>query len=227
MSSASVAILTQAGSMSKRRKQSVGNDFTIPLRRDFSLLAPVESATHVSAASSSSLGIGGFILSEGPARPLSAKAASVITIPVAKASQAVVQVARAEQQSDSLKQKAKSILSTRAGREQAAKTFEEGRLVEGSRSARKSKLETLSYFAAEAGIDLFPLNSDSFGMLLGAMKLAGYRSADTYVSAARVRHIEWRHPMSDELRQFRRSAERWCSAVLDSRSEQLPSTPFS
>jgi hypothetical protein len=148
------------------------------------------------------------MLSEGPARPLSAKAASIITAPAAEAGQAVAQVARADHQNESLKQKAKSILSTKAGREQAAKVFEEGRLVEGSRTARKSKLETLAYFATEAGIDLFPLSSDTFGMLLGAMKLAGYRSADTYVSAARVRHIELRHPMSDELRQFLRSAER-------------------
>ena len=40
------------------------------------------------------------------------------------------------------------------------------------------------------------------------MKLAGYKPADSYVSAARVRHIELKHPLTDDLRHFFRGAER-------------------
>ena len=53
--------------------------------------------------------------------------------------------------------------------------------------------------AEVAGSELLPLAAEKLSPVLGAMKLAGYRSADSYLHEVRLRHTQRGHPVSGEL----------------------------
>ena len=107
-----------------------------------------------------------------------------------------------------MRERVRALLKSSEGQREALEAFDRDVLAPKSVRTRQSKLDTLLTFAAEAGVALFPLRRASLGMLVGAMKLAGCKSANSYVSVARVRHVELRYPMSDELRAFLKGAER-------------------
>ena len=100
------------------------------------------------------------------------------------------------------------MLRTAKGKEAAAKALVDGMLTPGSRATKAGRLRTLLKFAEIAGFELFPLTAEKLNPILGAMKLAGYRSADSYLHEARQRHVQLRHPVSDELKLYFKDAVR-------------------
>ena len=100
------------------------------------------------------------------------------------------------------------MLGTAQGKEVAAKALVEGMLTTGSRATKAGKLRTLVRFAGTAGYDLFPLTAEKLNPILGAMKVAGYRSADSYLHEARQRHVQLRHPISEDLKLYFKDAVR-------------------
>ena len=173
----------------------------IPVRRKFTEAQP--HVDNVSLVSPSRQRGGSFIVSEGPAISGGNESPSV-HIPASALSSS----SGGRHASVALRQRAIGILGSAPGRMKALAEFNNNVLKESSRKTKESKLETLQLFADAAHISLFPIDPEEFSVILGAMKLAGYKSADTYVSAARVKHIEMKHPMSDDLRHFLRGAER-------------------
>ena len=57
-------------------------------------------------------------------------------------------------------------------------------LTPGSRATKAGKLRTLICLAEVAGFELSPLTAEKLNPVLGAMKMAGYRSADSYLHEA-------------------------------------------
>ena len=100
------------------------------------------------------------------------------------------------------------ILGTSHGRDAAAKTLEDGMLASSTRATKEAKLNTLLKFAAAGGFELFPLTVEKLSPILGAMKMACYRSAVTYLSEARVRHVQLQHVVSDQLKLYFKDAAR-------------------
>ena len=100
------------------------------------------------------------------------------------------------------------MLRTAKGKEAAAKALVDGMLTPGSRATKAGKLRTLLKFAEIARFELFPLTAEKLNPILGAMKMAGYRSADSYLHEARQRHVQLRHPVSDELKLYFKDAVR-------------------
>ena len=107
-----------------------------------------------------------------------------------------------------LRGKVLEILSSAHGREQAQTAFELNEYAPTSRATKDSQELTLSMFAEALGIQLLPLETSALSVIFGAMRMAGYASSETYVSAARVAHARAGYPISDGLRLFLRGAER-------------------
>ena len=100
------------------------------------------------------------------------------------------------------------ILRTGEGRAAASESLVGGMLTPGSRATKAGKLRTLVCLAEVAGFELFPLTAEKLNPVLGAMKLAGYRSADSYLQEARLRHTQLGHPVSGELKMYFKDAVR-------------------
>lgn len=100
------------------------------------------------------------------------------------------------------------MLSSEEGRQAAARALEDGMLAPSTRAAKEAKLNVLLRFAAAAGVDLFPITPGKLNPILGAMKLAGYRSTAAYLGEARVRHVQLRHPVPEHLKQYFKDAAR-------------------
>ena len=109
---------------------------------------------------------------------------------------------------ESLRGKALSVLRSFEGRTAARTAFDQDVLARTTRASKDSKLGTLMLLAEQLGAPLFPVNEGTFSTILGAMKLAGYRSAEAYIREARTRHIQLQHPLPDSLRLFFKDAER-------------------
>ena len=101
-----------------------------------------------------------------------------------------------------------AMLSTVEGREAAAAALTDGMLAPGTRATKEAKINTLLKFARAADFELFPLTPDTLGPILGAMKKAGYRSIETYLGEARLRHVQLLHPVSEPLKLFFKDAVR-------------------
>ena len=81
------------------------------------------------------------------------------------------------------------ILSTVGGRTEAFEVLNDGMLAAGSRSTKEAKRATHLKFAQAAGVELFPLRPETFGPILGAMRIVGYTSTDAYIPEARGQHV--------------------------------------
>ena len=187
--------------MKRKGLAPVFQEAPIPVRRKFTEAQPQVVAG--SLASSSRQCSGSFTASEGPAISAGKPSVSVAMPASAQSSRSGCRRPRV-----SLRQWAIGILGNAQGRMNALAEFSNNVLKESSRKNKESKLETLQLFTDAAQASLFPIDPDEFSVILGAMKLAGYESADTYVSAPRVKHLELKHPMSDDLWHFLRGAKR-------------------
>ena len=78
-----------------------------------------------------------------------------------------------------LQEKALQVLATESGRELAAEALRDGMLASSTRHAMEAKLLILQRFADTAGVALYPLTPERLKPILGSMKLAGYKSADS------------------------------------------------
>ena len=107
-----------------------------------------------------------------------------------------------------MRQKALAILGSEEGRVRAAAVFDQGVRATGTVKARECKLTTLSMFAEALGCTLFPLETETLGTILGAMKESGYRSAHTYLHAAKTKLVELRHPVDQSLALWIKGGER-------------------
>jgi hypothetical protein len=70
------------------------------------------------------------------------------------------------------------------------------------------KLETLALFAAAINRPLFPLTIDTMARVIGPMKATGYKTAESYLAAARAENEMMGNQTYDQLRQWCRAAER-------------------
>ena len=113
-----------------------------------------------------------------------------------------------QRQAGSLRATALAILRSEEGRTQADATFSANVYSTASRATKESKEKTLRMFAEALGGELLPLQSQTLRTIFGAMRLAGYASAETYVSAARIAHISAGHSLGEDLKLFLRCAER-------------------
>ena len=100
------------------------------------------------------------------------------------------------------------LLVTSHGREATTKTLEDGMLASSTRATKEAKLNTLLKFAAAGGFELFSLTVEKLSPILGAMKMADYRSAVTYLSEARVRHVQLQQVVSDQPNLYFKDAAR-------------------
>ena len=122
-------------------------------------------------------------------------------------------VAGATSTSAAKRHKVIEILSTKKGRDEAKEALEHGMHAESTKAVKESRLATLMRYAAVAEVELFPLTPEVLSPILGAMKLAGYKSTVTYLMEARVRHTQLHHSISESLRLYFRDAAR--SVVRD------------
>ena len=91
----------------------------------------------------------------------------------------------------------------------ATKEFLEGFLAASTRRAEGSKLATLGRLVHVAtGDDLFPLSAVKLSKPLAAMKSIGYRSASSYLAAARRRHVALGYAVDEVFRIWLRGAAR-------------------
>ena len=88
----------------------------------------------------------------------------------------------------------------RAG--EAARALLEGMRTAGTVRAEEAKVSLVSRLSEAAGFGpLFPLRPAELAVPFGAIKLAGYRSGSSYVSAVRRTHVRLGHALTDTLRE--------------------------
>ena len=189
-----------------------------------------QAADGVSVGGARALGAtAGLLTSEGPARVRAEDPRGSAVVPVRLASEGPATARRELTRRDDAGLSASSsagvpgavgttgqdkrravidMLSTVEGREAAAEALEEGMFASTTRASKEVKANTMLTFAAAAGIELYPLSVEKLSPILGAMKLAGYRSTNSYLSEVRLRHVQLLHPITDQLRAFFKDAVR-------------------
>ena len=91
----------------------------------------------------------------------------------------------------------------------------EGVLAESTKGPVASRLKLWAALAKRSGYpDPFDLSPDSIFTVMGALKQAGYRSAQLYLEAAQAQHIASGLPWTAALQQARRAAIRSCGRFL-------------
>ena len=157
------------------------------------------------SAKGTAIGTRSFLLSEGFAIP---------RVPEPRRGQGCGNaVAGVASSSADKRHKVIKILSTKRGRDEATEALERGMHTESTKAVKESRLATLMRYAAVAEVELFPLTPEVLSPILGAMKLAGYKSTVTYLMEARVRHTQLHHSIPESLRLYFRDAAR--SVVRD------------
>lgn len=87
--------------------------------------------------------------------------------------------------------------------------------VPNSRRALESRQQLWLRLGRRAGFgDPFQLSPDAVFAIMGALKIAGYRSAELYLESAKAEHVARGHPWTDQLAQARRAARRSCRRYL-------------
>ena len=112
---------------------------------------------------------------------------------------------------------------TAAALEIMARTYEDRKLAPGSRKAQQARIGFWVRRARAHQVDAFPLDVPKV-KLLGSLLFAGsYRSAGSYLSAAKAEHLRLGHPWSDPLSKEVRDGVRACTRGQgpDKQSEEL------
>ena len=94
---------------------------------------------------------------------------------------------------------ARAIAADPLSGERAAQELIAGFLASSTASAERSKIDFLAELVDLAsGAKLFPLTVAKLRVPLGALKVAHYRSADSYLAVARRAHLRLGHPLDEE-----------------------------